>query len=135
MAEEIHVNKLGGYVQISPEVAMEYGIVPPDEAYLAQREANAARYRAHKEEAASKLRVALPLLDAIADPVARLVLDLHQRENLGGRWICGGCDSEGFESEQPAWPCTTTEVVANLFGIDVPDGLYIQRPADGSLDA
>ena len=44
MAEEIHVNKLGGYVQMSRETAMEYGIVPPDEAYLAQREANAAEH-------------------------------------------------------------------------------------------
>ena len=135
MAEEIQVNKLGGYVQMSRETAMEYGIIPPDTEYLAQRAYWAERTRQSQEAAMALLVVALPALDSITEPLARDVLDLHQRDVLSGRWYCGGCDAEGYEVDVPSWPCRTTRLVAAHYGIELPkDATDIRRPEDGSMD-
>ena len=136
------IKKIGGIVQISRELAMDEGIIPPTQQYLAKKEALRAKYESERDKASVLLRTALPLLDAIEDPIARLVLDLHQRAiypstfaNPYGYWLCFGCEIDGYEAEHPRWPCQTTEAIAKHYGIDLPESWYIERPEDGSLDA
>lgn len=60
----------------------------------------------------------LQQLDAITDPVARLVLDLHRRDPHGAAYLCGSGESAYYEA---TWPCETVLAVADLFGIPAPD--------------
>lgn len=59
----------------------------------------------------------LALLDA-TDGLLRQVVELHGPTNpssLG--WECEGCDFDGYEAERPQWPCRTTELIAEKFGV------------------
>ena len=55
-------------------------------------------------------------LAKLTDPVVRALLDLHKDE-YGN---CEGCDSEGYESEYPSWPCRTTLLVLEQTGLPEP---------------
>lgn len=102
---------------------------------LTQAERDAVK--AARDAALATLLEAIPQLDALTDPLARAVLDLHRREPNSGSWTCAGDEAEGFEAERPEWPCATVRVVAERFGIPMPaEGTWWigARPADGSLD-
>lgn len=79
-------------------------------------------YHLRKRAAAEALPGFLAALEAVSDPVARAVLNLHK---AGDRGECVGCDADGYEWEQPAWPCRTTTTVAGTLGITVPEDLYL----------
>lgn len=67
-------------------------------------------------------------LNAVTDPVARAVLDLHKANSQGE---CNGCECDGYEFDYPAWPCATTKTVATALGIAVPEGLETAEQARG----
>lgn len=92
-----------------------------------QRAERLAAYRRSRAEAWALYHAAIPALDAITDPIARAVLDLHaprarhQREGWVFAPECEGCEFGGYEAEPPEWPCGTTEIIAKHYGIELPD--------------
>ena len=62
---------------------------------------------------------AMRRLNSIEDPLARKILALH-RDCDGGIGNCDACESEDGESVGLTWPCETTEVIAQHFGIEYP---------------
>lgn len=81
---------------------------------------------------------AIRRLDAIDDPLARKVLDLHGRKTLYPRdavWMCEGCDPGEHAQGPPDWPCQTVALIGEHFGIDLTFAVLYARPVDGSLDA
>lgn len=56
-------------------------------------------------------------LNSINDPLARKILALHERCGTGD----GECDGEEApEGDLAGWPCPTTQLVADHFGIEYP---------------
>lgn len=82
-------------------------------------------------------------LDAVEEPTLRRLLDLHARVPSGSQWICQGCDFDGYEAEEPTWPCRTVEaIIETHLGVVLPAGPrpvqqwgLVYRAPDGSLDA
>lgn len=35
------------------------------------------------------------------------------------RWVCEGCESNGYDAEYPPWPCETTAVIGRHLGVEV----------------
>jgi len=121
---------------LSREMAIDYGIVQAMRAEQEKRDAELAEWRAKRAAEQPAYHAAIRRLDAVNDPLGRVVLDLHQRVASGSSWRCEGCDASGYDWEYPEWPCRTTEEVARHLGIeDVPNAWRVDRPADGSLDA
>lgn len=59
-------------------------------------------------------------LVAATDGVIRAVLELHgPKLLLGVWWGCEGCDQNGYDSEPPAWPCSTVTLIAEQLGVDL----------------
>lgn len=84
------------------------------------------------------------MLEALADlrhmgSLVDVILDLHSCDTEADWSVtCEGCDVDGYEAEQPAWPCRTVLALAAHHGIDMPDkelpgkhyeGEYV--PSDG----
>ena len=47
-------------------------------------------------------------VDAVTDPLARKLLDLHSRDSNG---YCQGDEGDGDRPQPPNWPCATVELV------------------------
>lgn len=88
-----------------------------------QSDADRARWHAERVEAWRLYDAARPALAAITDPLARAVLDLHHADTVEHPQ-CQGCEFDGYDAEPPAWPCATVRIVADRFGIRLPDGAY-----------
>jgi hypothetical protein len=136
--EDVLVWKYGTWIRLSREQALDQGIIEPTDEERARHEAARVESRARHRAAQMQYRITIPKLDAITDQPARAVLDLHQRTvEPYDRWgyCCKGCDMEGYEVEEPAYPCRTTRLIAKYYGIELPDWFGVDRPEDGSLDA
>ena len=63
-------------------------------------------------------------LDEIPDPFVRLILDHHKPDeyewSMSQTVYCQGCDM-GCSCEAATWPCSTVRLVAEHYGIDMPD--------------
>ena len=63
-------------------------------------------------------------LDAITEPLARAILDHHKPDEYDWRGsqtvYCEGCDM-GCSCEAATWPCSTVRLIADRYGIDMPD--------------
>lgn len=124
---EITVQKIGGHVMISPEVTYGTAITPtpfgfgPAKVYTAEERAEWAREAEERKQRAAEYAAKI---DTISNPIARMVLDLHARDEAryGTRDLgcCEGCDVDGYEGEQPSWPCRTVVLIGNHFGIEEP---------------
>lgn len=68
-----------------------------------QAAAHAASQRAHRARIAALQEEHATLVAALTGP-ARAVAELHAVNDNG---CCQGCDIDGYEAEQPEWPCTT----------------------------
>ncbi len=136
MSGESFVKKHGYVIQLSREMALQYGVVEPTPEERAERDARHAAHLEEKAAAQAELPAALAALDAIQDTWARRILDLHGRDADTYRvgWVCSGCDMDGYEAERPEWPCRTTATIAEGFDITIPDPMLFERPTDGSLD-
>lgn len=96
----------------------------PDPPTDEEREAS----RERKREAWRLYDAARPALDAITDPLARAILDLHHADEVEFP-KCAGCDFGGYEAEEPEWPCRTVQAVAAQHGVELPDAGYLwSRP-------
>lgn len=100
-----------------------------------ERAERRAAYQKKRDEAWATYHAAVPALDAISDPVARLVLDLHAPKARHTRtdWVfapeCGGCEFGGYEGEPPNWPCGTTAAIADHYGIALPNPWHLDSHA------
>lgn len=110
---------------LSREEGIDWGVVTPTAAELAAREERDAKYQVQRKAATAAWPLFIAALTEVADPIARLVLDLHGSRD----GYCKGCEASGFEAEQPAWPCETTKTVAVAVGIDVPADLWMAEQA------
>jgi hypothetical protein len=115
-------------LQISREMAVDFGLVEATEAEKRERDAQMAAHQARKAEAQPRLRAALSKLDAL-EGIERAVLDLHTFERLSRYPTCEGCDFAGYEGDPPDWPCRTVELIAERHGIDV-SNFYLYAPTE-----
>lgn len=55
-------------------------------------------------------------------PTIRAVLDLHGPvfDGYMDTALCRGCDSDGWDAEDPEWPCRTVRVIAEAYRLEVP---------------
>lgn len=114
MSERWTVHKVPATVMISREQLG--GDVTPFSRPTPEQRAQWAAERAERERRLAEYAAAT---DDIADPLARVVLDLHRREG-DTRPVCIGCDADGFETEYPEWPCRTVRLVGQRFGLEDP---------------
>lgn len=130
MSELTGVKKFGYSFFVSEEMAAPYD---RSERRRLQDEALMAQMRAKRLANRPVVATFLAALDAVADPLARRVLDLHHREADTPwltDWTCQGCDFLGYEGEPPYWPCSTVTTVCEHIGIDVPETVESPRPYD-----
>ncbi|WP_433225556.1 hypothetical protein [Actinomadura formosensis] len=111
---EYGVKRLGVALPVSRELLIEHGVMEPTDAERAELERLKAQVRRREQAHARAQLNARRRLAAIADPLARAVLDLHAENERGE---CTGDDMEGYEAEYPAWPCRTVKAVAAHYGI------------------
>lgn len=122
----MEVRKYGSVVQISRDEAIDHGLVEPTAEERAQRDAWRADYERRKQAATEAWPVFVAALEAVTDPVARAVLDLHKRDGGG----CRGENGDGY-GEPEEWPCLTVLAVAKALGIPVPPDLDMAEQARG----
>lgn len=113
----MRVQRVAHWVPVTRDVLLWAGAVEPTPAERAAMDREAAESRRRADERAELLDAARRELAALTDPLARAVLDLHAENERGE---CEGYDFEGYEAEQPEWPCRTTHVVADYLGIELP---------------
>lgn len=119
------VRKYGATIRMSREMLVGYGLAeatPEEQARIDVSRADMDRRRAAATEAWPGFVAAL---DAVTDPVARAVLDLHKLDD----GYCRGDEFGGYESEPPTWPCSTVDAVAEAVGIPVPADLWLAEQA------
>lgn len=116
------------------DAALLPGYVPSPE-----EQARLDRFLAERAALQPGYAEAIRALDAVEDPVSRLVLDLHQRkvQPYTRGWVCEGCDSGPGAEDYTEWPCSTVLALCGHYGLglDVQAPGMLQRPEDGSLDA
>jgi hypothetical protein len=83
--------------------------LPPDTRTPEQRTADRAEYERSRVQHHAATSAAHDALIAEATGLRRAVLELHgpEREPYGWEPRCHGCESAGWESEQPEFPCST----------------------------
>lgn len=131
MTENAVVASGGGWcIPISRDMALMYGLVEPTAQEAADRARDHERWRAENARTHARMADYAARLDALTDPAARAVLDLHapvvEREHpkIPNEPTCAGCDYQGWESEPPSWPCRTVRAVGALHDIHVPEGVW-----------
>ena len=103
-------------MNLSRDLALEYGLVEPTERERAEREEWSRKFA--ERQAAAKLRKGewLAALASVADPALRAVIDLHDID--GGQ--CRGCD-QGCSCDLAEWPCSTIKAILDALGADATD--------------
>ena len=121
------VRKIGAMLPVSREHLhdLESRDMPMTEAEQREAAERLAEHRAKVAAATEAWPVFVAALNAVTDPVARVVLNIHWN-NDGD---CQGCEFSGFEADAPAWPCSTTTSVAAAVGIAVPPELHLAEQA------
>lgn len=118
-APEIHTNSIAW--TISRDMAIAHGLIEPNEQEAAELARQHFQYVAHVADLWDRWVPALAALDAVNGRGLRAMLDLHAPQANEYGWDCGTCtDSDGDPAE---WPCTVTEQLANVAGIDLPPWL------------
>jgi hypothetical protein len=92
--------------------------LPPDTRTPEQRKIDRADYERRRIEHHAAISTAHDALIAEATGLRRAVLELHGpgREPYGWEPRCDGCESEGYESEQPTFPCSTYVLARDFRG-------------------
>ncbi len=86
--------------------AVAYQALSPD-AKLQHDARHQARLRAQFAPIQARHEATL----ATASPLGVAVLTLHAPTGTGFYATCDGCDIDGWEAEQPEWPCRTYRLV------------------------
>jgi hypothetical protein len=115
-----NVRKYGAVIPVSNEV-----LFPRVRVMTPEEEQRMREHRAKVAVATKAWPVIVAALDAVSDPVARAVLDLH-RNNDG--W-CAGCEGWDNCGESPSWPCGTTTTVAQALGIPGAADMWLAEQA------
>jgi len=118
MAEPLDPQKVYAYVPISREMAIDAGIIEPTPEEKAERAELSAKWEARRAAATKAVRDWEALSLQVLDPLAKVILRLHRRNDRGD---CDGCDVDGYDAEQPRWPCVTYRTVMAHLGYPVPD--------------
>lgn len=95
------------------------GVLGPDNRTQAQKDASHEAWMQRRAESRTAIELAHASALAAADGAARAVLELHApvfRGDFGDDAHCDGCDVDGYEAEQPAFPCRTYELVRDFGG-------------------
>jgi len=109
-------------IALTREQLLDMGAVTPTPEEAAEIRRDREAFDQKKKAAQPRLHAALARLDAITDPLARDILDLHARDEADAMFPeCLGCDYGGYEGEPPVWPCRTVELIAARHGIDISD--------------
>lgn len=116
MSEQI--TKIGAWLPISREMAVDHGLIEPTPEERQQARVRHEEYERERQAVLARIDAARPKLNALTDPTARAVLDLHSEDD---DHTCEGCDWDGFEAERPPWPCSTIRVVAEVHDIYIPE--------------
>jgi hypothetical protein len=125
MSDEGHLippDLVEGITKMYAEVLISRELLNPPPPTEGER----AAHHAAKVEAWRLYDAARPALAAIDDPLARAILDLHAADTEEHP-ECEGCEFGGYDAEAPEWPCSTVRLVAEHFGIELPDGGYLWR--------
>lgn len=122
MSERVFPNWVPNAIvmNVSREMALDYGMVQPTPEEKAEREAAAERFRQSQVAKRSEFREAITELWLVGG-VTAAVLDLHKPDLEADYPDCPGCDVSGYEGEQPDWPCRTVRLLAEVNGITLPD--------------
>jgi hypothetical protein len=121
----LRVRKYGAHIQMSREMLVGYGLVEPTPEEQAKIDASRADVERRRAAATAAWPGFVAALNAVTEPVARAVLDLHANVDQ----MCAGCEFGGYEAERPSWPCATTDAIATALGIDVPPDLWMAEQA------
>lgn len=116
------VQKVSAMIPVSRQMLLDQGLVEPTAEERRDHEASMVEYRRKVAVATAAWPQFIAALNAVSDPLARAVLDLHKADEHGH---CGGCEFSGYEAEPPGWPCETTAVVAAAIGLTVPADLHL----------
>jgi hypothetical protein len=111
------IRRVEAYIPVSPELLAEYAPLPA--ALLdALNNPQPPRPPPPPPPLPAGYRA---LLDADAMMGAlRAVVELHAPVWDSCReWECQGCDADGYDWEPPSWPCSTTELVARVLGVQL----------------
>ena len=108
-------------IHLTRETLLDFGMVQPTPAEAEQRRRTRESLEQRRSDAMPRIRAALAQLDAITDPTARAVLELHTRDRDSAHAHCDGCDYSGYEGDSPDWPCRTVDLIAQLNNIDLSD--------------
>ena len=121
---EITVQKIGAWTTISAESIYGDAVIPASWVWMNGTEPTPeerAEWARKSEERKQRAAEYAAKIDAISEPVARAVLDLHARKARYSNWqVCEGCDINGYEAEEPGWPCRTVVLIGNHYGIGEP---------------
>lgn len=110
------IRKFGVTVPISDLTWYEPGPRLSDEerAELAQQ----------REERLAETRIWLDKMATIRRPPLILkLLELHHADENG---TCDGCDMDGYECDNPEWPCRTVRLIAKHFSRPAPE--WVELP-------
>lgn len=107
------IRKIRVTIPISREVAIDHGIIEPTPEEQARAEEAAMRWRGWSEQQSAVRARMRDALDALTDPVVRLVLDLHHEADAQ----CQGCDPGDYAESGAEWPCSTVKAIAKHYGI------------------
>lgn len=118
---------------ISREMAIMYGLIEPTDEERAEQERRSAEFHAEQVAARQTYQRATEHLNGLTDPVSVALVALHGPVEGDFSVACHGCDMDGYETEAPPWPCRTVRTIAEVSGIDLPDGdmpgtYYADRP-------
>lgn len=113
----IWTNKIVAHLNASSEMLGMFQPTPEEQAASRARRVEAWRVYDH----------ARGLLTAITSPAFALIVALHWPNDVE-RPVCAGCDIDGYEAEEPEWPCRTIRVVAAAEGIALPETHLDSRP-------
>lgn len=111
---------------ISRDQAIMFGHEKPTAEEVARYNADARERWEQSVKQWRLLDAAASELDAIADPLARKILDLHGCDPCAAE--CVECSEDGEESYPVSWPCETVTLIAAHFGVEMPSGYFGSRP-------
>jgi hypothetical protein len=116
---QITPTKYGYTFSISREFAVDMGLLQPTPEERAEQQRQSAVYRERAARHVAAVHKFRDTLNLVGEPHWRAILDLHTPSPYDHP-ECQGCDVEGYEGEQPEWPCRTVRLVAEKCGIHVP---------------
>ncbi len=118
------IQKVGMIVQVSKEMLADHvgwqsamlNMFRPDNRTPEQREADRAVMLARFAETRQRIEAEHATVLAAAHPLVLPILELHGpvfgEAGYDNTAYCEGCDVDGYEAEQPGFPCRTYDLAS-----------------------